>query len=269
MSTEALRARTERAPARTDPESGQIASEVAFDLGPAAVAGVGGDAGASMLASLMPSLAELDRDSVVQFYRLLSHHLAFDGALTCRPTEARLGLVVTLVSRGELPPVSRYEEARGAEDQLGREWPSASTLSLAYGGYPRAVEAAARYLSPGRTQPHSGRRSRARGKYSREEILASVRGCRTALVSADDPDPDWWPDAQAFFLWNRVGRELARKTGRPDPRLPDREALRRWFASYEEAVEACRREERLRLLGAPKPGARPRPRRPRSGRIRV
>jgi hypothetical protein len=205
---------------------------------------------------------------VIQFYRLLSHQLAFDGALTCRPT-ARLGLVVTLVSRGELPPASRYEEARGAEYQLGREWPSASTLGLVYGGYPRAVEAAARYVSPGRTQLRPARRSRARGRYSREEILASVIGCRTALVSADDPDPDWWPDAQVFFLWNRVGREIARKTGRPDPRLPDREALRRWFPSYEEAVEACRCENRLSMLRAPKPGAKPRPRRPRSNRIRI
>jgi hypothetical protein len=94
-------------------------------------------------------------------------------------------------------------------------------------------------------------------------------GCRIALLSADDLDPDWWPDAQVFFLWNRIGREIARKTARPDPRLPDREALRRWFPSYEDAVEACRREKRLSTLGAPKAGARPRPRRPRNSRIRV
>jgi hypothetical protein len=62
VSTEALRARAGRASARTDPEPSQIASEVALSLGSAAVAGVSGDAGAGMLAALIPSLAELDRD---------------------------------------------------------------------------------------------------------------------------------------------------------------------------------------------------------------
>jgi hypothetical protein len=278
VSVDALRATAKppsavaRASARASSEPNQVAPGVALDLGSGAVGGVCGDAGASMLAELMPSLAKLDRESVIQFFRLLSHHLGFDGSVTCRVTEARLGLLVTLAGRGELPPVSRYEEARSEELQVGREWPGASRLSLTYGGYPRAVEAAVRYLSSGRSD---GRQVRPRGprqRYSREEILTAIESCRRALLSPDSTehgDQDWYPDPPTFFLWNRIGREIARKTGRPDPRLPDREALRRWFASYEEAVEACRRKDRLQRLAPARDAAKPRPRRPRSNRIRV
>jgi hypothetical protein len=78
-----------------------------------------------------------------------------------------------------------------------------------------------------------GRARGARRRYSRGEILASIESCRAALLSPDLTEHaglDWYPDAPTFFLWDRIGCEIARKTGRPDPRLPDREALRRWFA---------------------------------------
>jgi hypothetical protein len=236
---------------------------------PSLAVAVEGDAGAMMLADLMPTLVELDRTSVIQFWRMLGHHLAFDGRAVARRREARLGLMLSLVSHGELPPVSRYEQARKAEAAAGREWPGASALRDGFGSYVFAVRAAVRFLAP--LTPRASirhRRERVR-PYSREEILAAIERCRVALASPGQMESGWHPPATTFFLWNSIGREAARKLGRPDPRLPCREALARQFGSYDDAVEAARRRARLDSLPPARPGAKPRPRRPRSEKIRL
>ena len=64
---------------------------------------------------------------------------------------ARLGLLRELIQQrtGEIPGTEDYERLRARKEAADNEWPTASTLSNAYGGWVAAVRAAMRLDAEG------------------------------------------------------------------------------------------------------------------------
>jgi hypothetical protein len=150
-----------------------------------------------------------------------------------RERAARLSLLCERVRRGggEVPGVDLYETARrqGREDA-----PSASTLSRTYGGWVRAVRAAA-WLAAGASGPAPAARLLPRQRpYTQDEALGALELCRSDLGS--------WPSAAEYEEWAHLRRRLQRRFGGGDARTPGLSVLTRLFGGIG-AAEAVARHD--------------------------
>lgn len=182
---------------------------------------------AQVLAQMVADRAAFPEAAVRDLARLLGHGLAVHSVARERST--RLGLLVDLVSSvsGEFIDTATYEAAREQRSKAGEEWPAASTLSRAYGHWLAAVRAAMRFwFDGGQARVASSHRHACRhAGYRPREIAAALRRCRDELGA--------WPTEWEYEEWRRVCRELSRRAGLPEPRLPSMPVVRKACGSFE------------------------------------
>jgi hypothetical protein len=189
--------------------------------------------------SLVRNGGLVDELSAAQIHEALAHHLAWN------PIGERYELLKVLTSMmmvaGEIPTQNAYEEER-----LRRgEGTPASTLSDAYGGWLGATRAAVRSLAGLRAKRRVEAHPHRRRPYSTKEVIDAILVCRAEL--------EYWPLAGEFFLWRQIKRRLAREMGREHLRIPCREALRKHFTTFDDAlVEAKLTFERRQNASGPK-----------------
>jgi hypothetical protein len=212
---------------------------------------------AHLIANLIPALPER---TLADLRRLLQRRLtAFDN-LDVR--YARLGLLIDIVSTGtgEVPTTRAYEGERERRASCGETWPVHSTLSVAYGGWVRAVRAAMLLWRDGSSSrtANSNHHFGDRPPYTHEEAVRAMLVCRDTLGV--------WPTEGEYDDWRRLARELARSSGRPEPRLPGRSAWVRLFGSWQAFERRARREAdvaiteaQLRDASEPESGQKARP----------
>lgn len=155
--------------------------------------------------------------------RLLSHSVSAPSSSELR--EARLGLLVELVSTGELPTVRTYSVHRN-ERRTQEDWPSVAGLIQHYGTWSRSLQAAVD-LHFGATLTGSSARSPVpwvAKPYSRLETQEALqRSCHKV--------------GRVITQWEyselrRVERRNAALNGLPDPRLPGLSVIRRIFGNW-------------------------------------
>lgn len=187
---------------------------------------------AELIARLIPVLPER---TVADLSRLLQRRLTNFDYKAVR--YARLGLLIDIVSAGtgELPSTRDYECQRERRMQTGEtDWPTHSTLTVAYGGWVRAVRAAMLLWLDGSSSrtPNSNHHNSFEPAYGHQEAVDAVRACRDAL--------GLWPTEWEYDEWRRVSRELARNSGCPYPRYPGRGVWRKLFGTWEALVARAR-----------------------------
>lgn len=188
---------------------------------------------ARVIAAVIPSLPS---DEVADLGRLIQRLLTTMDHREKR--YARLGLLVRIVSErtAEVPTVADYDDLREAGRDRGEGWPSHTALCNAYGGWVNAVRAAMRLVWEGSSAqtPHSNHHRKFELAYSREEAVEAFLDCRDVLVC--------WPSEYEYDDWRLLGRELARRAGKPAPRHPSTPVWKRLFGSWAEFEKAARRE---------------------------
>jgi hypothetical protein len=157
--------------------------------------------------------------------------------------EAQIGLLIDIVSvgQGEFVTAEAYELERSNRAIHGEIWPSASTLSRAYGHWLSAARAACRYWFEGGDARVASdhRHARPSQTYKPIEIRSALFKAQADLgLTADE-----WPTEWEFHEWARIKRSLARASGN-DCRIPGAKQIRKAYGSYAAAVEAARRISR-------------------------
>lgn len=177
------------------------------------------------LASIATSLPERTRDELV---RLLGHSVALPSQAEIR--EARLGLLVELVTEGEIPKVTSYIDERTRRQASGEAWPSHTDLCTHFGSWTGAARAALDlyFDNPRWKVKSSNRRVWKSVPYSRREIEEAVRRSSGTVGRAIT---QW-----EYVELRRLERRVAATCGLPDPRLPSLTVIRRAFGSWERAA---------------------------------
>jgi hypothetical protein len=178
-----------------------------------------------LLAEIAPSLPEQTQQELL---RLLGHSVAMPSKQELR--EMRLGLLVEMVSEGELPGVVAYDELRATRNSTGATWPGSTTLILHYGTWAAATRGAvdlAFDVTGGRIRATSPR-PWPLAPYTRKEILDALTRSSKKV-------------GQVIGQWEyvelrRVERNLAATSGAPDPRLPDLRVISRSFGNWDRAI---------------------------------
>lgn len=169
----------------------------------------------------------------IELIRLLSHSVAAPTPQEVR--QARLGLLAEMVKTGWIPGVNDYEAERRNRANMSEEWPGSSSLFDYYGTWASVVEAAfdvAFSITPKR----SGARERQAWPnviYSRPDVLEALERCSEKV-------------GQTITQWQymelrRVERKLAIELGRPDPRLPQLNVIKRNFGGWDQAISKLQR----------------------------
>jgi hypothetical protein len=195
---------------------------------------LGGDVNAAACAGPSPKIEVViglipfaPKDVRVALGRLVQRRLTTFNQHEAR--WARLGLLVRIVSvgTGDVPSVQLYTDRRSEAAEVGEDWPTASTLSVAYGGWTFAVRAAMRLWLLGTESRVSDARHHQIGvkrAYRPHEACEALRSCRETLGA--------WPTEFEYEDWRRAARLLAHACGQPAPRLPSRPAWMRLFGSW-------------------------------------
>lgn len=178
--------------------------------------------------------AGLPAKTKFELKRLLSHSVSAPTSSELR--EARLGLLMKLVSKGELPTVRTYASHRDNRS-LDEDWPSVAGLIQHYGTWTRSLRAA--------VDLHFSvtfRRARARSPvpwvsrpYTRVEVQDALRrSCDKVgrLIT------QW-----EYTELRRVERRNASVNGLPDPRLPGKAVIRRTFGNWANGIESITNTE--------------------------
>jgi hypothetical protein len=197
-----------------------------------------------LAASLVSDPRVFPMEAVRDLYRLLKHNIAAPSSARERYDE--LGLLMELLfdGNGEYPTTTRYAELWVQRKAEG--WPDYSKLSRDYGGWTRAVLAAARFYSVGPTArvPSNYKHVPKKGEpapyapYSVEDVLSALE--RFYI------DHGVWPTKWEYEDWSHLRRTIERD----DPRLPTlpricgRGRRRGLFDSFEDAVFAAERRVR-------------------------
>lgn len=178
-----------------------------------------------LLAEVATALPTRTRNELA---RLLGHSVAMPTPQELR--EMRLGLLVEMVAQGEIPRTSSYDELRGQRNAAGADWPGSTGLIMHYGTW-AAASRGAFDLAFGITL----KRARSRTPhmwpsvpYTRKEIL---RALEVASEKVGQAIGQW-----EYQELRRVERQLASRTGTPDPRLPDLGVIRRNFGGWDAAI---------------------------------
>lgn len=187
--------------------------------------------GLSRITPLLP--AQTRRD----LRRLLAHDLA--APRPERERAASLELLCELLDSGggEVPTVEVYKAAR---HRRLPQAPAASTLSRRYGGWLRAVRAAAWLAAGGSGPPPAVPVRETQRPYDRSEALGAVSRCALTVGRQ--------PSAGEYEEWARLSRRVARRSGEPS-RTPGLSVLTRLFGSFDCAVrpDPERQQRRIRL----------------------
>jgi hypothetical protein len=187
------------------------------------------------LAHLAPALPEA---TATDLKRLLSRSLT--SPTSGEKRQARLGLLIDLVrqSPGQVPAVAAYNAARAERANYGESWPTHSSLLRAHGGHwLAAVRAAMGVAFDGARAkvPHREHRNTHAPAYSPNEVLEAVAACWRDL--ALDPGGDG-PTLGEYLEWVGLRRSGARLAGKPAPRLPGRDPIRRHFKTWDKLLPA-------------------------------
>ncbi len=142
----------------------------------------------------------------------------------------RLGLLVELVSEGELPRTRTYDEVRAKRNAAGTKWPASTGLILHYGTWAAASRAAVDLAFDVTTN-----RARARTPrmwpivpYTRKEVLEALK---LASEKVGQTIGQW-----EYVELRRVERQLAWRNGSPDPRYPELGVIRKHFGGWDAAI---------------------------------
>lgn len=181
-------------------------------------------AGVARVARLLPEATRRD------LRELVAHLLATGDPLAERGR--RLALLGRLLEArgGELPSVRDYEAER--ERSPGEEHPSAAQLSRRYGGWVRAVAAAA-WLAGGGVGPSAQEVRSYQAPYDRQEAIETLVACFH--------ETDEWPTPALYEEWARLRRLAQRRFGDGVGRVPGLSVMRRLFGDFEEGVASARR----------------------------
>jgi hypothetical protein len=180
-------------------------------------------AGVARMVSLLSSESRAD------LRRLLSHELAAPTPELERA--ASLELLCGLVDRGEgeVPTVEEYDAERRRRKGPS---PAGSTLSRRYGGWMRAVSAAAWLAAGGSGAPPASGFRDPQPPYSRAEALLALEACRDAVGE--------WPTAAEYEEWRRLRLRLQRRFGDGRSRMPGLSVFARIFGGIEAAIATAR-----------------------------
>lgn len=193
--------------------------------------------GVSEVAHFISKLvAALPVDVVDELVRLLRRRLTMVDTHQIR--YARLGLLIDLVSvgTGEIPSTRVYEDERARRAQAGEtHWPTHSTLHAAYGSWVKAVEAAMLLWrdGPSARVSFSNAHHERVPRYSYDEVVDALVSCYQQIGT--------WPNDVEYDEWRRIARELARNSGTPTPRYPNRGAWKGVFDRWELYLAAAKR----------------------------
>jgi len=193
---------------------------------------------AQSIASLVRDRNALPDEAARQLLELLGHSLAAPAPAERRGT--RLGLLIDLVGQGvgEFVTTEMYERERATRRVRGESWPTASSLSRAYGTWLSAVRAASRYWFGG-----GGERVASDHRHARPSQTYKPIEIRSALLRAQADlslPPDDWPTEWEFLEWAEITRRAERSNG-TECRIPGAKQIRKAYGSYAAAVEAARR----------------------------
>lgn len=193
---------------------------------------------AQSIAILVSDRKAFPDEAVRQLEQLVGHSLAAPSAAVRR--EAQIGLLIDIVSQGqgEFVTAETYEQERAGREARGEAWPSASSLSRAYGHWLSAVRAACRYWFEGGDARVASDHRHARPSQTDKPIEI-----RSALLKAQADlglPADEWLTEWEFHEWARIKRRLARASG-SDCRIPGAKQIRKAYGSYAAAVEAAQR----------------------------
>ena len=186
-------------------------------------------------------LPALSPDERTDLKRLIQHLLTSFNEHERR--YARLGLLVEMVlspRTGEVPPTRLYDELRDLRRLEGEEWEDSTTLSRAYGGWPKAVRAAMRFAFNGTAGrvPSKYRTEPSPDPYTHDEATDAFLTCVDTL--------GFWPTEPEYDEWRVLANDLARRAGNPLPRYPSRTPWRRLFNTWTAFEAASRRAHRQR-----------------------
>jgi hypothetical protein len=190
-------------------------------------------------------IADMARDLPEQVRREVRQALGEDLAVL-QPEAiraARLGLLRRLVSvgTGEVPPVRVYSQYREEASVEGEQWPSVAALIDHFGDWDLAVLAAMRLQHGARTPSTKKHLTQSSApKYGCKQSLEAVASCREFYGGG-------WPFPEQFYRWRTLCRQLAAHDRKPEPRIPDRKAVRRLFGGYEAMLVEAQKLE----AGAP------------------
>ena len=178
-----------------------------------------------ILAAVATALPEQTRHELA---RLLSHSVAMPTNQELR--EMRLGLLVEMVKDGELPRTKAYDQLRKTRKKAGAAWPSSTGLILHHGTWAAASRAAVDLAFD-----VTWNRARARTphmwpivSYTRQEVIEALE---LASEKVGQPIGQW-----EYVELRRVERQLAWRTGAPDPRYPELGVVRKHFGGWDAAI---------------------------------
>lgn len=142
----------------------------------------------------------------------------------------RLGLLVEMVSEGELPRTRTYDKVRAERNEAGNEWPASTGLILHYGTWAAASRAAVDLAFDTTTNRARARTSRMWPivPYTRKEVLEALR---LASEKVGQTIGQW-----EYVELRRVERQLAWRNGSPDPRYPELGVIRKHFGGWNAAI---------------------------------
>jgi hypothetical protein len=187
---------------------------------------------AQALAALVPAISE---KAAQDLKRLLGRTLTMPSPSELR--EARLGLLIDLVVelQGEVPSIELYNLSRAASlAERDENWPAHTTLIRAYGStWLAAVKAAMRVAFEGSNHRVSKDNHSRQFKpaYERPEYIDAVRKCAEAIGAT--------PTLLEYTDWTILMRRGARAAGKPEPRLPGREAVLQLWGSWLRLIRAA------------------------------
>lgn len=206
-----------------------------LDRPPDQLSRVSGEARA--ISALLPALSP---DELNDLKRLIQARLTSFNEHQRR--FARLGLLVEMVCTrsGEVPETGEYEGLRKSREREGEEWEHATTLSRAYGCWPKAVRAAMRLAFDGSSArvPSKYRTDTPPAGYTPDEAVNAFLKCLDVLAV--------WPTEPEYEEWRRLANDLARVAGNRPLRYPSRAAWLRLFGSWQAFEATARRQYRSR-----------------------
>lgn len=178
-----------------------------------------------LLSEVATSLPEQTRHELA---RLLGHSVAMPTMQELR--EMRVGLLVEMVGHGELPRTRTYDRLRDERNAAGSGWPGSTGLILHFGTWATALRAAVDLAFN-----ITARRDHARTPrpwpsipYARREIIQALQ---VASDKVGQPIGQW-----EYQELRRVERQLASRSGAPDPRYADLNVIRRNFGTWDAAI---------------------------------
>lgn len=142
----------------------------------------------------------------------------------------RLGLLVEIVSQGELPTTRVYDQLREQRNAEGSQLPRSTGLILHYGTWAAASRAAVDLA-------FSVNQNRAKARtprmwpidpYTRPQILEALE---SASEKVGQLIGQW-----EYVELRRVERQLAWSNGSPDPRYPELGVIRKHFGGWDAAL---------------------------------